>query len=290
MTEPEIFPKGRKLLNTTRVTTVRLIGHKPTGGVVEALVMRKATNGLHEVLLKPSKRIRAGTKIQFQGGVEGEVVEGGDEMVRYLSLSPESEALLQAAGSVPLPPYIHQSLDDAERYQTVYNQVPGSAAAPTAGLHFTPAVLDALRAKGVGASFVTLSVGLDTFRPVSVDETSDHVMHGEMCAVGPDTAEKIENCRGRVVAVGTTTARTLETHATGPRKINTGTLNSKIFITPGYEFKIVDGLLTNFHMPRTTMLLMLAALVGVKPLMKAYGEAVQHQYRFLSFGDSMLLI
>ncbi|MES1228177.1 MAG: S-adenosylmethionine:tRNA ribosyltransferase-isomerase, partial [Armatimonadota bacterium] len=201
-----------------------------------------------------------------------------------------SEEMVFRVGSVPLPPYIHQKLADAERYQTVFNQSPGSAAAPTAGLHFTPEVISALHGKGVKTAFVTLNVGLDTFRPLTVDDAAEHQMHGEECSISPETATLVNDCPGRVIAVGTTTTRTLESHAVARRKIEPGSQHTHIFINPGYDFKVIDGLLTNFHMPRTTMLLMLSALVGSKNLMNGYAEAVQHEYRFLSFGDAMLIL
>ena len=283
-------PGDLLVLNDTRVSAVRLRGRRMTGGAVEALIMRPLGDGCFEAMLKPSKRLKPGITIQFDAGIEAEVVEGGDEITRVLRFPPGSDQKVLQSGSVPLPPYIHRDLEDAGRYQTVYNRSPGSAAAPTAGLHFTPSILESLKRKGVDTAFVTLSVGLDTFRPLTVDDPQDHRMHGEECTVSGDTARKVAECNGRVIAVGTTSARTLESHAIGKRLVEPSTAKTKIFIRPGYDFQVIDGLLTNFHMPRTTMLLMLAALVGIKPLMQAYAEAVQHEYRFLSFGDAMLVI
>ena len=179
---------------------------------------------------------------------------------------------------------------EPERYQTVYAEAAGSAAAPTAGLHFTPNLLQALNERGVGIATVTLDVGLDTFRPVQAANLSEHVMHGERCVVPPETVEAVRHCSGRVIAVGTTTVRTLESHAIGRRQLIPGEETTRIFIRPGYDFQIVDGMFTNFHMPRTTMLMMLSAMVPREWVLRGYAEALAHQYRFLSFGDSMLIL
>jgi len=207
-----------------------------------------------------------------------------------ISHSGDLGTALLSAGSVPLPPYVHHRLTDEERYQTVYSSAPGSAAAPTAGLHFTRELLSELESKGVKTARVSLDVGLDTFRPVAVEDIEDHVIHGERCSVHVETAEAVQSCKGRIVAVGTTTVRTLETFASGPRRVESGSRVSRLFITPGFEFKVIDGMFTNFHLPRTTMLFMVSAIAGRDPLMAAYEEAVRTKYRFLSFGDSMLIL
>ena len=192
--------------------------------------------------------------------------------------------------TVPLPPYVHEGLADEERYQTVYARRPGSAAAPTAGLHFTPELIAELEANGIETAMVTLDVGLDTFRPITAGDPSGHVMHGERCEVPPETAVKVARCKGRIVAVGTTTVRTLESLSVGPRHVQAGQTDTKLFITPGYDFRTVDAMFTNFHLPRTTMLLMVSALASPEAVQAAYREAVDHRYRFLSFGDSMLIL
>lgn len=284
------FESGDLLVvNDTRVTARRLVGRRATGGTVEALILRRV--GLtFEALTKPAKKLRLGTRVEFEPGLHAEVTEDLGEGLKRLKFDPEmDEATLSQAGTVPLPPYIRHGLADESRYQTMFASVPGSAAAPTAGLHFTPGILQALRRKGVGVATVTLDVGLDTFRPLASGSVDAHVMHGETCRVTEETARAIESCRGRIIAVGTTTVRTLETFAVGRRQVRSGETVSRLFITPGYDFQVVDGMFTNFHLPRTTMLLMVAALVGRDRLMAAYAEAVRERYRFLSFGDSMLI-
>ena len=197
---------------------------------------------------------------------------------------------LDEGGQVPLPPYITETLDDKERYQTVVAQHPGSAAAPTAGLHFTPEILSQIRAKGVEIAEVTLHVGIDTFRPIQVDDVTHHQMHGEVCEISSESARRINQRKGRLIAVGTTSVRTIETFATETGEIEPGRLESRIFITPGYQFRAIDGMFTNFHLPKTTMLLMISALAGRESILAAYGEAVENRYRFLSFGESMLIL
>jgi S-adenosylmethionine:tRNA ribosyltransferase-isomerase len=280
------------VLNNTRVTARRLFGQKPTGAAVELLVLRKSGPNRFESLVKPGKRLQPGAKVLLDHGMVATIETSIGEGLRELSFAGQipAEELLNSAGSVPLPPYIHETLRDDERYQTVYASTPGSSAAPTAGLHFTSLILEELRTAGIEVAFVTLDVGIDTFRPVTAENLDDHKMHGETCSVPPETAAVIDGCQGRIVAVGTTTVRTLESFAIGPRKVATGTRTTDIFIRPGYEFKIVDGMFTNFHMPRTTMLVMLSTMIGRERLMSAYQEALDHGYRFLSFGDSMLLL
>jgi S-adenosylmethionine:tRNA ribosyltransferase-isomerase len=213
----------------------------------------------------------------------------GQKLLRFEQVEDLS-AKLARIGQVPLPPYIHAALDEPERYQTVYASIGGSAAAPTAGLHFTSAILTALAAKGVQIARVTLDVGLDTFRPVQSEDLSEHQMHGERCSVPPETAEAVANCSGRVIAVGTTAARTLESFASGRGRLETGAQTTSIFIRPGYEFQIIDGMFTNFHMPKTTMIMMISAMARRENVLYAYREALKKGYRFLSFGDAMLIL
>ncbi len=289
---PELLREGDLLiLNDTRVSALRLLGRKPTGAAVEALLLSELSPGNFIALMRPGKRLRVGARVEFDdltATVAEEMPEGQRRLVfdRHSLLSDR----LRAIGMVPLPPYITAALSDPERYQTVIASKSGSAAAPTAALHFTSSMLDALRAKGVQTATVTLSVGLDTFRPVEAQDLDGHRMHGEICEVPLETAEAVARCQGRIVAVGTTSVRTLETFAEGPRRLATGSRTSRLFIRPGYEWKIVDGMFTNFHLPKTTMLMMLSALVGRERLLDAYAEAIHREYRFLSFGDSMLVI
>jgi S-adenosylmethionine:tRNA ribosyltransferase-isomerase len=203
---------------------------------------------------------------------------------------PDWREKLSTVGRVPLPPYIHRPLDDPGRYQTVYARTGGSAAAPTAGLHFSEPILEKLDQAGVKLARVTLDVGVDTFRPIQVEILEEHQMHGEVCRVPEETVRAVAECEGRVIAVGTTAVRTLESFATGPRQLEVGEKSTRLFIRPGFRFQIIDGMFTNFHMPRTSMLIMLAALASREPVMRAYREAVEEGYRFLSFGDSMLIL
>ncbi|QYK52691.1 MAG: tRNA preQ1(34) S-adenosylmethionine ribosyltransferase-isomerase QueA [Fimbriimonadaceae bacterium] len=280
------------ILNNTRVSAMRLFGHKISGGAVEALLLKEASAGVFECLLKPAKRLPVGTEIQFESGLVATVSAKDKDGVNEITFH-DSEGwrkTLEAISVAPLPPYIHTHLRDRERYQTVIAQHPGSAAAPTAGLHFTQEYLDRIIKKGIQLAEVTLHVGVDTFRPVQTGSLADHQMHGEVCEVPEKTARLVSECQGRIIAVGTTTTRTLETFATGKRQLQPGKTVSKLFIQPGYEFQIVDGMFTNFHMPRTTMLLMISALASPKAIATAYSEAVNLRYRFLSFGDSMLIL
>lgn len=287
----EILRPGDLLvLNNTRVTSFRLFGKKTTGGNVELLALRQIDQERYECLLKPGRRLQPGAEIVFASDLRAVVeanLEEGRKLVRLVS--SDLSSALSRASSTPLPPYIHSSLADSERYQTVYAQTPGSAAAPTAGLHFTREILKALREKGVDTAWVTLDVGIDTFRPVQVDDPAEHPIHGEVCALPPETAEAVEKCAGRIIAVGTTSVRTLETFSVGNRKVEPGRINTRLFIRPGYKFKIIDGMFTNFHMPRTTMLMMISALAEQEAVMRAYDGALKSGYRFLSFGDSMLI-
>ncbi|MDI9635133.1 tRNA preQ1(34) S-adenosylmethionine ribosyltransferase-isomerase QueA [Kamptonema cortianum] len=280
------------VMNDTRVSAIRLIGQRATGGATEALLLRETSPGEFLALAKPAKRLRLGTLIDFGPGLQATVTELLADGQRKLTFC-QSEGWrdrLEENGSVPLPPYIHEKLANPERYQTVVASVPGSAAAPTAGLHFTESILEQLKEKGIDFATVTLDVGIDTFRPVTAERIEDHQIHGETCSVSEETAAAVEKASGRIVAVGTTSVRTLETFAQGKRRLSPGSTLSTKFITPGYDFKVIDGMFTNFHLPKTSMLFMVAALVGIEPLRRAYEEAVKMRYRFLSFGDSMLIL
>ena len=292
---PSLLEPGDVLVvNETRVTALRLLGARAdTGGRVELLVLRPEPGGFL-CLAKPARRLTSGVQLRFPQNLTGTVIGQGPNGARIVAFDEPSR--LAEVGRVPLPPYIRFDLDEAERYQTVYSRAgadAGSAAAPTAGLHFTPEILAAVRASGVQVVAVSLEVGIDTFRPVHADNLDEHVMHGEACTVSEAVAEAIAGARGRVIAVGTTTARTLETFARLPgssgRALVAGSTTSKLFLRPGNEFKIVDALLTNFHLPRTTMLMMLSALAGRESVMNAYSQAILERYRFLSFGDAMLI-
>ncbi len=289
----EILQPGDLLVtNDTRVSAVRLRGHKPTGGEVEALLLKEIAEGEYEALLKPGRRLKAGAEIIFENDLAAKVVQELDEGRKTIRFEPTQNLRhrLAQVGTVPLPPYIHEHLANAERYQTVYARAEGSAAAPTAGLHFTTEILEALQNKGVDLATVTLNVGLDTFRPVQAENLAEHRMHGETCIVPVQTAEKVGQCKGRIIAVGTTTVRTLETMAIGRRIVEAGEKTSTLFIRPGFQFQIVDGMFTNFHLPKTTMLTMISALANRETIFKAYTNAIQRNYRFLSFGDSMLIL
>ena len=290
----EILQPGDVLvLNNTRVNACRFRGHKPSGGEVEILALKELAPGIFESLIKPAKRLKPGATFDLGNGITGTVLQGGEEPTRIVQLVCEdgnlSEKLAQI-GDIPLPPYITEKLDDQERYQTVFSETNGSVAAPTAGLHFTTNTLKSLQEKGIQIAMVTLHVGIDTFRPIQVDDVTYHQMHGEVCEISPFAAEIINHAKGRVIAVGTTSVRTLESFAASNGKVESGRKTSRLFITPGFDFKVVDGMFTNFHLPRTTMLLMISALASRESILNAYQEAIQEKYRFLSFGDSMLLL
>lgn len=290
---PDLLSPGDVLvMNDTRVSAVRLLGKKTTGAAVEALILREVGEGQFEVLLKPGKRLQPGAAILFAEGLEARVVANFDEGLKLLEFAPTLglKQKIEMAGLTPLPPYIHEALADKERYQTVYGVNQGSAAAPTAGLHFTPELLEVIRAKGVEIAKVTLHVGLDTFRPVQVENLADHAMHGEVCEISEQSSDLINRASGRVIAVGTTSVRTLESLATGPKSVDSGSKQTRLFIRPGYKFQVVDGMFTNFHLPKTTMLVMLSAMIGRNSLLDAYAHAIENRYRFLSFGDSMLVL
>ncbi len=288
---PRLLAPGDLLvMNDTRVSALRLFGERPTGGRVELLLLREREDGW-EALAKPARKLGPGERVSFGAGLESTVLGDlgeGRRLLRFTAPGDVREALA-ALGETPLPPYVRTKIEDPERYQTVYASTPGSAAAPTAGLHFTEEVLAELEALGVRTARVTLDVGIDTFRPISADDPLAHRMHGERCRVPQATADAVADCEGRVIAVGTTSVRTLESMAVGPRQLVAGERDTDLYITPGFLFRVVDGMFTNFHMPRTTMLMMLAALAGHQALMDAYREAVERRYRFLSFGDSMFV-
>lgn len=295
---PEYLKAGDVLvLNETRVIPARLFGEKKgTGARVEVVLLHRLERDRWEVLLKPGKRVRPGSWLSFGGGLlEAEVeavTPAGGRILRFVYQGIWEE-LLDRLGEMPLPPYIHEKLMDKERYQTVYAREQGSAAAPTAGLHFTPRLLEELQSRGVELVKVLLHVGLGTFRPVKVERLEEHQMHAEYYRLSPEAAERINRAKAegrRVIAVGTTSTRVLETAATGPGRLEAGEGWTDIFIYPGYQFKIIDGLITNFHLPKSTLVMLVAALAGRERILAAYAEAVRERYRFFSFGDAMLII
>jgi S-adenosylmethionine:tRNA ribosyltransferase-isomerase len=285
------------VLNRTRVIPARLFARKPTGGRLELLLLRKRDDGTWNVLVG-GKMPAAQRKFLVDDGPQAEILEdlGGAE--RRVRFSEPIEPFLKAAGHVPLPPYIHERLRDPERYQTVYAVASGSAAAPTAGLHFTPHLLASLQAQGVRLAYVTLHVGLDTFAPVTESDAEAHKIHTEWCEMTAETASLINSTKrqgGRVVAVGTTSVRTLETAARGSRRTGLGDVaefsgDTDLYILPGFHFELVDGLITNFHLPRSTLLMMVSAFAGRERVLRAYEEAKRLGYRFYSFGDAMLIL
>jgi len=288
---PHYLQAGDTLvLNDSRVSARRLFGHKPTGGRVELLLLRPLGDGRWHALVRPGRRLPEGSHIVLDEGHTAQIearLEGGIRLVRF---TPPDDEWLQQVGQIPLPPYIHRQLTDPERYQTVYAQSPGSAAAPTAGLHFTPQLLARLKAHGVQVATVTLHVSLDTFRPLQSERVEEHKMHGEWFTLSPEAAEVINQTRGRIVAVGTTCVRVLESAAVGKRRVQPITGETQLYITPSYEFKVVEALITNFHAPRTTVLVLVCAFAGRELILNAYQEAIRRRYRFLSFGDAMLIL
>lgn len=292
---PEYLDEGDCLvLNDSRVLPARLIGCRPTGRSVELVLLRDLGDGRWECLSRPGRKTKPGTEIIFGNGeltatVES-VAEGGNRIVKFHYEGIFLETL-ERLGKMPLPPYIKEELSDSERYQTVYSKELGSAAAPTAGLHFTEELLDAIRAKGVRVCFVTLHVGLGTFRPVKEDEIEDHEMHSEFCIVPEETARIVTETKrngGRVFAVGTTSCRTLESFAADDGTLAPSSGWTDIFIYPGYRFKCVDALVTNFHLPESTLIMLVSALAGRENVLNAYKVAVEKEYRFFSFGDACL--
>ena len=296
-----LAPGDLLVANNSRVIPARLHGVRvPSGGKVEVLLLRKSGT-LWSALAKPAKRLERGTRLEFFARVANvepaaviveENIGDGEVLLRFEGGADER---LEAYGAAPLPPYITQPLSDDSRYQTVYSHVPGSAAAPTAGLHFTHEAIDRLRARGIAWAEVTLHVGVDTFRPISVSNVKDHQIHREWCEVPAETAKAIAACRergGQIVAVGTTSARTLEwlgqtwsdEHPVGLSGM------ADTFVVPGHRWRVVDALVTNFHLPRSTLLLLVSALAGRESILRAYTEAIRHEYRFYSFGDAMLIV
>jgi S-adenosylmethionine:tRNA ribosyltransferase-isomerase len=295
---PDFLSPGDLLVaNNSRVMAARLMARKvETGGRVELLLLHPLADGSWESLAKPAKRLKPGQRLLVEGTAYGiEVILRLDNGLVQLRLDDDLVSNLDRVGAVPLPPYIHERLADPNRYQTIYSSRPGSAAAPTAGLHFTPELIDRLRDRGVGWAEVTLDIGLDTFRPVTADDVADHHMHTETCRMDASTAHAIQRTRdtgGRVLALGTTAARTLETAGRlweneTPFAFEDAT---DIFITPGYRWRVVDGLFTNFHLPKSTLLMMVSALAGREHILAAYREAIRERYRFFSFGDAMLIL
>jgi len=278
------------VLNQTRVIPARLFANKPTGGRVEILLLKREDLLTWECLVG-GKGLSAGKRVRVENGPDAEILTVLEGSRRLIKFSEPIEPFFPKAGHVPLPPYIHTTLSDPERYQTVYAREPGSAAAPTAGLHFTPRLLDELNAKGVKVAYVTLHVGLDTFAPVNEERPEDHKIHTEWCELGQDTANKINDTRkggGRIVAVGTTSVRTLESWK-GGMPIQPFTGPTDLFILPGYKFNLVDMMVTNFHLPKSTLLMLVSAFAGRELILKTYEIAIKEGYRFYSFGDAMLI-
>ncbi len=294
---PEYLQSGDCLvLNNSRVLPARLLGARSTGGSVELVLLRDLGDNKWECLSRPGKKTRPGTKLVFGDGElcaeVCDVTDGGNRIVSFAYDGIFLE-VLERLGKMPLPPYIKEELSDSERYQTVYSKIEGSAAAPTAGLHFTDELLTQLQEKGVRICFVTLHVGLGTFRPVKEDEIEDHLMHSEFCTVSEETAECINKTKaegGRIVCVGTTSCRTVESFAKDDGTIQSGSMWTNIFIYPGYRFKCLDRLVTNFHLPESTLVMLVSALAGRENVLSAYRVAVEEQYRFFSFGDAMLIL
>jgi S-adenosylmethionine:tRNA ribosyltransferase-isomerase len=290
-------PGDLLILNNTRVLPARLLGRrKDGGGRVELLLLRRLSEAKWEVLCSPGKRVRPGVVLTFGNGqLEAEVSEktaAGGRIVVFKAGQPLEE-LLYKLGQVPLPPYIKKHLEDGERYQTIYASEEGSAAAPTAGLHFTPAVFEELKARGIEWAYLTLHIGVGTFRPVKDEYIEDHLMHSEYFELPASTAQKINRTRekgSRIVAVGTTCCRVLETLGDARGEVSEGRGETDLFIYPGYNFKVVDALITNFHLPRSTLLMLVSAFAGRENTLKAYEKAVEMRYRFYSFGDAMLII
>lgn len=293
---PEYLHAGDCLvLNNSRVLPARLIGTRPGGGAVELVLLRDLGEGRWECLSRPGRKTKPGTELFFGGGelkatVEA-VAEGGNRIVKFDYQGIFLE-VLERLGKMPLPPYIKEELQDPERYQTVYSRELGSAAAPTAGLHFTNELLEKIQAMGVKVCYVTLHVGLGTFRPVKEDEIENHEMHSEFCIIPEDTARTVTETKqngGRIVAVGTTSCRTLESFAKDDGTLEACSGWTDIFIYPGYSFKCIDALVTNFHLPESTLIMLVSALAGREHILNAYKTAVEEKYRFFSFGDAMFI-
>lgn len=284
------------VLNNTKVIPARLIGHKEdTGAAIEVLLLKRKENDIWETLVKPGKKCKPGTKIVFGEGLLHatvlETVEDGNRLIQF-SYEGIFEEILDKLGEMPLPPYITHKLQDKNRYQTVYAKYEGSAAAPTAGLHFTKELLQQIEEKGIDIAYVTLHVGLGTFRPVKADNILEHHMHSEFYQVTKEAADKINKAKKeghRVICVGTTSCRTVESAADENGMVKEGCDNTEIFIYPGYKFKVLDALITNFHLPESTLVMLVSALAGRERILNAYEEAIREKYRFFSFGDAMLI-
>ena len=285
-------PNDLLVLNRTRVIPARIYARKPTGGRVELLLVRRRDLLRWEALVG-GKGLRLGSRVRVEDGPEALIVEMLAGSERLLLFTEPIEPYFPKVGHVPLPPYIHEKLADPERYQTVYAREPGSAAAPTAGLHFTSRLLDELQAKGVKSAFVTLHVGLDTFAPVTEESPEKHKIHTEWCELPQETADAINQTKasgGRVIAVGTTSVRTLESAAVGRDTISLYSGSTSIYILPGYKFKIVDAMVTNFHLPKSTLIMLVSAFAGREKILETYATAIREGYRFYSFGDAMLIL
>ena len=293
---PELLRPGDCLvMNDSRVLPARLLGSRETGGAAELLLLRDLGEGKWECLARPGKKLKPDAKVYFgEGELEAEIletVEGGNRIVQFKFQGIFLE-VLERLGKMPLPPYIKTELEDGERYQTVYSRELGSAAAPTAGLHFTKELLEKIKAMGVRECFVTLHVGLGTFRPVKAEDIEEHEMHSEFCIMPEDTARIITETKrngGRVVCVGTTSCRTVESFANEDGTMDAKSGWTNIFIYPGYRFKCLDALITNFHLPESTLIMLVSALAGREHILAAYNEAVKDRYRFFSFGDAMFI-
>ena len=294
---PAFLRKGDCLVvNDSRVLPARLIGHKESGGAVEVLLLRDRGGNVWECLTRPGRSAKTGRRLIFgDGRLTGTVIdeiEGGNRLIKFDYQGIFLE-VLESLGKMPLPPYIHEELRDAERYQTVYSRELGSAAAPTAGLHFTKELLGKIEKMGVDIAYVTLHVGLGTFRPVKAEEIEDHEMHSEFYTISSEAAEKINRAKsggGRVIAVGTTSCRTLESAAGESGHVSERSGWTDIFIYPGYKFKCIDGLVTNFHLPESTLIMLVSAFAGRENVLNAYKTAVEMEYRFFSFGDAMVIV
>ena len=284
------------VMNDSRVLPARLLGHRPTGGAVEVLLLRDAGNKCWECLCKPGRKMQIGHEVVFGNGeltaTVKEVREDGNRIVEFHYEGIFLE-VLERLGKMPLPPYIKAELQDQERYQTVYSRAVGSAAAPTAGLHFTNELLDQIRRKGIKTAFVTLHVGLGTFRPVKAENILEHHMHSELCMMSAETAQLLNETKrsgGRVICVGTTSCRTLESLVNEDGSFEEKSKWTEIFIYPGYTFKAMDGLITNFHLPESTLVMLVSAFAGRENVLNAYEQAVAERYRFFSFGDAMCIM
>ncbi len=288
-------PGDLLVINQTRVIPARIFAHKPTGGKVEVLLLRRVDERTWETLIG-GKKVRTGSHLDLEGGPGLEVVEALDGARRLVRFDEPVESFLPQIGQMPLPPYIHERLTDPERYQTVYSKESGSAAAPTAGLHFTRELMEDLSAHGIGFARLTLHVGLDTFAPVNENDPVEHKIHTEWCELNQATADQINQAKhngGRIVAVGTTSVRTLESAAQNAAEgqvVGTFSGPTNLFILPGYTFRAVDAMVTNFHLPRSTLLMLVSAFSGRERILSAYQQAIEMKYRFFSFGDAMLLL